>query len=302
MKGKESVRGKGSSNNRLGRRRTVSAYMFLLPFLAAYLIFRFVMLIWGFWISFNSWKITDDMTFVGLDNYKYLIQDSYFISSMGHTLMFVIISTPIFMALSFLIAYLIESRLIKHKGIFRTMIFMPYILPVSIVAIIGRFMFATYTGLINNLINQTIMWLTNPVLVWIAIMLLTYWWTGGYYIVLYIAALQNVPDDLKEAARIDGAGGFQVMWHIVIPYLKPTHYLILFLQMVASFKLYGQAYMLSFGNPNGASRTVIQYIYETAFQKRYMGRGAAAAFILFLIILIFTVPVMRLMNRSSEDQ
>ncbi len=278
------------------------AYFFLLPFLAAYLIFKFVMLVWGFWISFNSWKITDDMTFVGLKNYLYLIQDSYFTSSLWHTLRFVIISTPIFLALSFIIAYLIESRLVTHKGLFRTAIFVPYILPVSIVAIIGRFLFAAYTGLINNLIGQTIMWLTNPILVWVAIMMLTFWWTGGYYIVLYIAGLQNVPDDIKEAARIDGAGGLQIMWHIVIPYLKPTHLLILFLQVVASFKLYGQAYMLSFGNPNGTSRTVIQYIYETAFQKRYMGRAAAAAFVLFVVILIFTVPIMRLMNKSSENR
>lgn len=280
----------------------LSAYAYLLPFLIFYAVFKFAMLIWGFWISFNSWKITDDMTFVGLENYEYIFSDSYFLEAMWHTLRFVLISTPIYMVLSFLIAYLIESRLLRHRSFFRTAIFTPYILPVSIVAIIWRFMFSTYTGLVNSLLNQKITWLTDPVLVWVAIIIVTFWWTGGYFIILYSAGLQNVPEDIKEAALIDGANAFQVLTRVVIPYMKPTHYLILFLQVVASFKLYGQAYMLSFGNPNGASTTVIQYIYEIGFKKQFLGRAAAASFVLFVVVLLFSVPIQKLMNKASEEQ
>jgi multiple sugar transport system permease protein len=282
-------------------RENLAAYAYLLPFLLVYIVFRFAMLTWGFWISFNSWKLTTDMKFVGLGNYLRIFQDSFFTSSLWYTLRFVLISTPIFMILSFLIAYLIESGLNKHRGLFRTVIFAPYILPVSIVAIIWRFMFATYTGLVNSLLGARVMWLSDPILVWVAIMVVTFWWTGGYFIVLYAAGLQNVPDELKEAAKIDGASALQTLAHVVVPFLKPTHLLIMFLQVIASFKLYGQAYLLSFGNPNGTSCTVIQYVYETGFKKGYLGRGAAASFVLFVVILAFSVPIVRLMNKCSES-
>lgn len=281
-------------------KENLAAYAYLLPFLASYIVFRFAMLIWGFVISFSNWKLTTDMSFIGIANYTRIFSDPYFSSSLWYTTRFVLISTPIFMVLSFLIAYLIDTERNRRKGLFRTMIFAPYILPVSIVAIIWRFMFATYTGLINSLLNVKIIWLNDPTLVWVAIIIVTYWWTGGYFIVLYTAGLQNVPGELKEAAQIDGANALQTLVHVIVPFLKPTHLLIMFLQVIASFKLYGQAYLISFGNPNGTSRTIIQYIYETGFKKGYLGRGAAASFILFIVILAFSVPIMRLMNKRNE--
>lgn len=282
-------------------KENATAYLYIMPFLILYIIFKFYTLIEGFIISFHSWKITDTMKWTGISNYLEILKDPYFTDALFYTFRYVVVSTPIYMVCAFFLAYAIESELIQRKGPFRMTVFLPYVLPVSVVVIIWRFMFSTYTGLINSLLGTNIQWLTNSMTVWPSIIIETLWWTVGYSTVLYMAGLQTVPNDMRDAGKIDGAGLVQTIWYLIIPYLKPTHFMILFLQLVASFKLFGQAYLLTYGNPNGTSRTVIQYIYETGFQKFQMGKASAASFVLFAVVLVCSVPVMRLMNRKEEE-
>lgn len=283
-----------------------TAYVFLLPFLIFYILFTFYPLIQGFVISFFNWGITGSKEFIGLENYTGLMRDASYWSSLNHTIWYVVISTPIFMAGSFFLAVLINHKWIKRKALFRSVFFLPNVLAVSIISIIWVSLYQPYNGLINQLLNAVgiegqFAWLSEKNLVWPAIIILTFWWNTGYYMILYLAGLQEIPDDSYEAAQIDGANWWQELRYITFPSLKRIHVLVLFLQVVASFKIFGQVFLTSEGGPGGASRTYIQYIYEMGFQRFLMGKASAAAFILFLIILIVSILQLRLLNKTNDD-
>lgn len=281
------------------------AYLFLLPFALVYGVFNLYPLVQGFLLSFVKWNMAGPKTFVGIENYQLLFADKSFWESLYHTIMYVVVSTPIFMLGAFVFALIVNSRVLKGKTFVRSTLFLPNILAVSITAIIWLNMLAPYTGLINAFmhfigIESEFLWTTDAKLVWPAIILITFWWNTGYYMMLYLAGLQEIPSEQFEAADIDGANWFQQIIYITVPCMKGTHLLVLFLQMVASFKIFGQVYLVTAGGPYGASRTFIQYIYEVGFQKYQVGKASAAAFVLTLIILAVSVFQLKLMNKKED--
>jgi multiple sugar transport system permease protein len=295
-----------NTNNRARRSEAFYAYVFLLPFLLFYLIFTFFPLVQGFVISFYKWGITNDKVFIGLDNYTGLFSDTVYWNSLWNTFRYVLVSTPIFMAGAFFFAVLIDHKLIKGRSLLRGVYFLPNVLSVSIISIVWISLYQPYNGLINKVLNDVgiegqFAWLNDKGLVWPAIIILTFWWNTGYYMILYLAGLQEVPEDRYEAAQIDGANWWQALRYITLPSLKRIHVLVLFLQVVASFKIFGQVFLTSVGGPGGASRTYIQYIYESGFQRFLMGKASAAAFILFLAILLVSILQLKLLKTTNDD-
>lgn len=288
------------------RKEYLAAYFFLFPFLAFYLLFTFYPLIQGFFISFHEWGITSDKIFVGLDNYAGLMQDKMFWESLSNTFWYVAVSTPIFMAGSFIFAVIIDHKHIKGRSMLRGVLFLPNVLAVSITSIIWVSLFQPYSGFINSLMNVIGIhlnpaWLSDQQLVWPSIILLTFWWNTGYYMILYLAGLQEIPSDRYEAAQIDGANWWQSLRYITIPSLKRIHVLVLFLQVVASFKIFGQVFLTTEGGPGGASRTYIQYIYESGFQRFLMGKASAASFVLFAVIIIVSALQLKLLKNANDE-
>lgn len=282
------------------------AYLFLAPFLFFYLWFTFYPLLQGFFISFYEWNLTSDKVFVGLVNYKELLSETNFWKSLMHTFMYVLISTPIYMAGAFILAVIVDHKFLRGRALLRGVFFMPNVLAVSIISIIWVNMYQPYSGPVNGILRMIgfsgdYAWLSERTLVWPAIILLTFWWNTGYYMILYLAGLQEVPEDRYEAAQLDGANWFQTLWYITIPSLKRIHILVLFLQVVASFKIFGQVFLTTEGGPGGASRTYIQFIYENGFQRFLMGKASAAAFVLFVIILIVSVLQLKLLKQTADD-
>lgn len=288
-------------------KENLTAYAFIAAFLILYLVFNFYTLIQGFFVSLNDWRITNDMTFVGIKNYLDILQDSTFLLALCNTIKYVLISTPVYIVGAFLLAYIVESKLIRRKSFFRATFFLPNVLAVSIIAVIWRYMFQPYTGLINSTLHMLGIrgepfWVTQESLVWPSIIIMTFWWNVGYYMILYMAGLQDIPEELYEASDLEGANLWQRLRYIVIPYLKPIHALVLFLQMIASFKIFGQVYLVTNGGPSGASRMLIQYIYETGFSKFDMGTASAAAFVLFIIVFLFSLPMFKALNSGNEER
>ncbi|MFC5447471.1 carbohydrate ABC transporter permease [Paenibacillus aestuarii] len=282
------------------------AYLFLAPFLLFYLWFTFYPLLQGFFISFYEWNLTSDKVFVGLSNYTDLFQESNFWQSLMHTFLYVLISTPIYMAGAFILAVLVDHKFVRGRSFLRGIFFMPNVLAVSIISIIWVNMYQPYSGPVNGILrligfNGNYAWLSEGTLVWPAIILLTFWWNTGYYMILYLAGLQEVPEDRYEAAQLDGANWFQTLWYITIPSLKRIHILVLFLQVVASFKIFGQVFLTTEGGPGGASRTYIQFIYENGFQRFLMGKASAAAFVLFVIILVVSIMQLKLLKQTADE-
>ena len=288
-----------------GGNDTFFGYLFLLPFLGFYLIFNLYPMVQGFIISLYKWNITGVKTFLGPENYRLLGIDPNFWQALLNTLQYVVFSTPVFMAGSLVLALLVDSKLLKGKTFARAVFFLPNILAVSIIAVIWLNMLQPYTGLMNAFlhavgIKQEVFWLSSEKIVWLSIVMVTFWWNTGYYMLLYLAGLQDIPEELYEAASIDGATGIQKIWRITIPSLKRIHLMIMFLQIIASFKIFGQVFLITGGGPGGASRTLLQYVYETGFTTFLLGKASAASFVLLLIILIVSVLQLRIMNRAQE--
>lgn len=294
-----------TSKSRFALRDTFAGYAFLFPFLAIYAVFNLYPMIQGFIISFFKWNITGTKTFIAFDNYIRLFQDPVFWKALTNTLLYVLISTPIFMLGALVLALIVDSKLLMGRTFVRSTFFLPNILAVSITAVIWLNLLQPYTGLLNAGlhaigIEQEVFWLTSETLVWPSIVLVTFWWNTGYYMLIYLAGLQEIPTEQYEAAAIDGATGLQRIIRITVPCLKRTHLLVLFLQAIASFKIFGQVFLITNGGPAGASRTLLQYVYETGFTTFQIGQASAASFVLLLVILSVSIVQLRIMNRQED--
>ncbi|MFC0471773.1 carbohydrate ABC transporter permease [Halalkalibacter kiskunsagensis] len=284
-------------------KKNVHAYVLLLPFLLIYTIFTLFPVAQGFVVSFYDWQILGDKTFVGLKNYIKVFNDPVFYSSMSHTLLFVLLSTPILILVGFILALIVHQP-IRGQVVFRLIFFLPMVLAVSVVASVWKAVLSGYTGLVNFLLGllgmpSEILWLGEPVLAWVSIIVITVWWTAGFNMVLYLAGLQDIPDELYEASKIDGATAWQRLRFITIPMLKGITLLVTFLQIVASFKIFSQVYLVTQGGPAGSTRTIIQYVYEEGFQKYAFGTASAMSYIFFIVLLLCTLIQFKLTNQKS---
>ncbi len=269
------------------------AWLFLLPYLGFYSWFMLYPIFKGFIISLNKWSIGATPEFVGLRNYAVMLRDHYFWEALGHTVLFVFLSTPSLVVVGLAFA-LIANAGLKGTTFLRSAFFLPYILSISVISSIWVFVLRPYTGLMNAILHrlgvvQEIFWLSDTRLAWISILIATVWWTVGFNMVLFLAGLQEVPDDLYEAASIDGANRWHSFRYITLPSLRGVIALIMVLQSIASFKLFGQPWLMTQGGPGTATRTLVQYIYETGFRGNNMGQASAMSYVLFLVMIVFAV-------------
>lgn len=283
----------------------INGYLWLLPFLIPYCFFTLYMLVETGVISFQDYNLMRGGVFNGLDNYDFLFTDNAWWQSLWNTIIFVVFSTPFLMLLPLFFAIMIEGGLLKNREFFRTTFFAPYILPVSIVAYTFYYILTPYQGLLNNTlrlfgiigIDQEIYWLSTLPAAWISIIFETVWWTSGFNLVLYIAGMKDIPPSLYESAEIDGANFIQKARYITIPMLGRVHYSLLFMQLVASFKVFSQAYLLTGGAPGGGTRTYIHYFYDVGFRTSKFGRAAACALVLFVIVMAISVIQTKISNK-----
>jgi multiple sugar transport system permease protein len=269
------------------------AWLFLLPYLIFYLWFMLYPIYKGFIISLHEWAIGVEPEFVGLKNYAVMLKDRHFWEALWHTVYFVILSTPSLVVVGLVLALIVNARL-KGTTFLRSAFFLPHILSISVISSIWVFVLQPYTGLMNAILHklgivQEIFWLSDVHLAWISILIATVWWTVGFNMVLFLAGLQEIPDDLYEAARIDGANAWESFRYITLPSLRGVILLIVVLQSIASFKLFGQPWLMTQGGPGTATRPLVQYIYETGFRANEMGLASAMSYVLFLVMILFAV-------------
>ncbi|KAF2958118.1 hypothetical protein AS159_10380 [Thermotoga sp. Ku-13t] len=287
------------------RRHALLAYLLFAPFCVLLFVFRLIPFVNSIRMIFYKWDILGTPKYIGLGNFTRMMSDKVFWSSLWHTVYFVILTVPPIVVLSFLIALLINSR-ISFKGFLRSAFYLPYTLTISVVCLTWQMLYNPYFGLIGRMMKavglQPINWLADPVWAMPAIVITTVWWTIGFCIVLYLAGLQQIPASYYEAAELDGANGFQRMFYITIPLLKRVHVLVLVTQIIASLQIFGQVYIMTGGGPAGRTRTLMQYVYEQGFRYFRMGYAQAMAFVLFLVMLVFTYLQLRLMMTSAKEE
>ena len=282
---------------------------FILPFFVLYTIFTIWPVIKGAHVSLHKWGLMGKQRFVGFDNYAKLFTDRNFIGALRHTFTFVIITAPLLVIVALLLA-LLANRPTKLKKFLRICYYLPCVLSVSVASFIARYLFAPYRGFINGVLHGlglmapgvVLQWLQDAHLVWVTISSMTVWWTVGFSMMLYLSALQEIQPQLLEAAAIDGAGKPQQLFFITLPLLKPTTWLVILLQVIACFKVFGQIYMITGGGPATSTRPLIQYIYETAFNKNNMGYAAAMSYVLFFILVILSLIQQYIQRRGEREE
>lgn len=286
----------------------ISAMLFILPFFILYSLFTMWPVVMGIYVSLHKWSLMGKQKFIGLENYSKFLTDKNFIGALQNTFQFVIITAPLLIIAALVLALLANRPSRLKKGL-RICYYMPSILSVAVASIIAKYMFAPYRGFINGVLHalnilpaaQELQWLQDKSLVWATISSMTVWWTVGFSMMLYLSALQDISPQVLEAADIDGARKIQRLFYIILPLLKPTTYLVALLQIIACFKVFGQIQLITGGGPASSTRPMIQYIYETAFRKSNMGYAAAMSYVLFFILIIFSL-VQQIMERRGEDK
>ena len=298
----------GSKKGAAGGRRTdLAGYLFVAPFLLAYLAFLIFPVLLGLRMSFyNASLVGSDSQFLGLANYRELFGDPDFWSSLWHTILFTLLSTPPLVILALVFA-LLANRAIPARWFFRLSFFAPWVLPSSVVALIWVWLYQPGFGLINGYLTMLglpeVAWLPDESVAMISVVIATVWWTLGFNFILYLAGLQEIPQDIYDASAVDGAGPFaQIRW-ITIPLLTRTTVLILTLQIFASLNVFDQIYIMntSGGLNYTATRPIIQYIYEQGFTSYRVGFASAMSYVFFLLVLVVGLAQFAVANRRRGD-
>lgn len=285
------------------RERLVS-WVFLAPFLVAFALFLVWPIIHGIILSFTDQSLTGaGGGFVGFDNYAEALGDPVMWQSLWNTVWFTLLSTVPLVAIALLMAALVDRGL-PGQWLWRLSFFMPYLLASTVISQIWVWIFNPQIGAANNILKalglEPLAWLQNPETNMISIVIATVWWTVGFNFLLYLAAMQNIPPQQYEAASLDGAGAWRQFWSITFPQLGPATVLILILQILASLKLFDQAYQMLGGVASDTTRSIVQYIYEAGFVSYRFGYSAAISYVFFALIVIIGVAQALATRRKKE--
>ncbi len=302
------IRAKFTSTSSTGYSKR-APYLFLTPALFMITVFFFFPVVAALFMSFTDFDIyglsdIGFVRFIGLSNYADLLNDPLFWTALKNTFYFVLVGGPLSIAVSLGAALLINSRLVRFKSFFRLMYFVPVVATLVSVAVVWRYIYHPRFGLLNFALDkigiEPIDWLGDPVWAMPAIILLAVWKNFGFNMIIFIAGLQNIPEELYEAARIDGANAVSQFKSITLPMLAPTMLFVGIITMIGYFQLFAEPYVMTQGGPVNSTLSIVLYMYQEGFRWWNMGYSASLAFVLFLIIFIGTLIQLRVQKRGYE--
>jgi multiple sugar transport system permease protein len=290
-------------------RRVPAAAWFLAPALATLVVFFFAPVVAGFLLSltdFDVYAIGDPATlrFTGLRNYRSLAGDPLFWTALGNAVFFVVVGGPLSVALSLGAALLVDARLVRARGFFRTVYFLPVVTTLVAVAVVWRALYHPRVGPIAELLAALglppVDWLGDPRTAMPAIVLMAIWKNFGFNLVIFLAGLQGIPERLYEAARIDGAGALRQLRHVTLPMLAPTFLFVSISTLIGYFQLFAEPYVMTNGGPSNATLSIVLLMFREGFRWWNLGYAAAIAFVLFLVILAASALQLRLRRGALE--
>ncbi|MCC2686219.1 MAG: binding-protein-dependent transport system inner rane component [Paenibacillaceae bacterium] len=286
------------------RTDTIWGYFYLSPVLAWVALFMLFPMLYMIYLSFFEWNfISPVKKFVGLGNYTQLFTDQEFLESVVHTLQFTAASVLLTILFALGIA-LALNRSFRGVGILRTIFYSPVVVSMIAAALVWNSLFDPNFGTINKFLQlfgiQGPGWVSDPDWALWSIIIMTVWKTMGYYAVIYLAALQGIPESYYEAASLDGAGRWRTFTSVTWPMLMPATLLIGVMGVINSFQVFAQVYVMTQGGPVGRTNVIVYYLYERAFQFFQMGYASAIGFVLFLIIFIFTLLQFKFVDRKLD--
>jgi len=278
----------------------MSGYLFVLPYLLLFVAFLLLPLFYGLGLSFTQYEMASAVPpkFVGLANYREAFDDPMFRNALGVTVKFVVLCVPITIGLALLLATGLEQTGERSQKFFRLGLFVPTMITISVAGILWRWFYDSDFGIFNAYLGRKIPWLTDKSMALFSIVIMTVWWTVGAPMVILQAGLKQIPQAYYEAAAIDGAVGWRRFAFITLPLLRPVLLFVIVINVIGAFQIFGQPFIMTRGGPEQSTRVLVMYIYETAFNFYRMGYGSAMSWLLFVIIVVFSLIQFRVLREK----
>lgn len=283
-------------------------YLFILPYLLCFIAFMVLPTIGGFYVSLTNWGGLSAGRYIGLNNYAEALQSDVFWQTSQNTVTFAAMLVPAITILGLLIAVFVNQKFLGF-AFARVCFYSPYVMAVTVTGLIWMWMLEKNAGIVNYYLGQLVPYLYSNQIPWLtsrewampSIVITTVWWLVGFQMVILLAGLQDIPVEMYEAAKIDGANGWQTLTRITLPLLRPSLTFVVIVNVINALRVFGQMFLMTSGGPAGATTTVVYLIYMSGFQSFRFGYSAAISFLLFLAILILTIIQLRVTRAGSAS-
>jgi len=289
--------------------KQLTPYILMLPAVLIMLIFVYLPVAQNFYLSFFRWSSIDPaMKFIDIQNYTRIFSDKIVATGLRNNVLYSVISVVFQVGLSLILAAILEAKIIKPSlsNLFRNTLFMPAVLAITVVGITWQLIYSPNSGLLNqllravNLDSLTHAWLGEETTAIYAIIAVSQWQWVGYDMILFVVAIQAIPEEMYEAASIDGATFWQKFWNITVPMVRETILVLTTITIIGGFKVFDIIWVMTAGGPNNSSQTLGSYLYRVGFRNDEMGYASALATLLFVITLILTIIQLRVGKTGSE--
>lgn len=297
--------------NTLRLKKQLTPYLLMLPAIIIMLIFVYLPVVQNFYFSFFRWSSIDpSMKFIDVQNYVRILSDKIIVVALRNNVLYAVISVIFQVGISLVLAAILEAKMIKSSvsNTFRNILFMPAVLAITVVGITFQLIYSPNSGLLNQVLNAvglqslTQAWLGEETTAIYSIIAVSQWQWVGYDMILFVVAIQAIPEEMYEAASIDGATFWQKFWSITVPMVKETILVLATITVIGGFKVFDIIWVMTAGGPNNSSQTLGSYLYRVGFRNDEMGYASALATLLFFITLVLTVIQLRLGRTGSEVQ
>ena len=304
---KSNVAGRRGRRLNLKQREALTGWLFVSPALIGFGIFTFGAILYSLYLSFTDYDMFGTPEWVGLENYiKAFTNDEYVYQAFGNTFDFAIVLVPVVLVISLFLAILINKKVGRLTKAYRVALFLPSITSTVAVSMVWLWIFNPDMGILNNFLtaigfHNPPMWLSDPEWSKPALIIMRVWQMSGYYMLLFLAGLQTIPETLYEAAEVDGASSWQRFTRITVPMLSNTTFVVVILLIIESFNMFESIFVMTEGGPLGSTSTIMYYIYEQGFMSYNMGYASALAWIFFALILVFTLIQFRFRREQGGE-
>jgi multiple sugar transport system permease protein len=287
------------------RRESLAAALFIGPDLIGLIVFVVLPILFAIYVSFFSWNLIGPMKFIGLANYQRMLSDSEWWLSLGRTLQFAVIYVPILFAVALLLAVGFTKLTGRSSAILRSAYLLPFAVTSVIASTLWMFLYQEKTGYLNAFLNLLGIpdqpFIGSPAQAMVSIAVVVLWINLGYTSMLFFSAIKQVPVTLLEAARLDGASGWQTFWRIIFPLIRPTSIFVVVTSTIAAFQILDLILVMTSGGPANATEVGVLYIYKRSFGRLEMGYGSALSVVMFVILLVISLLQLRFTRRSNLE-
>jgi len=269
-----------------------AGYMLVAFFAVPFFLFNVLPVLFGVYVSFTRWSIVGQPRWEGLANYTRAFNDQWVGVAFKNVLLYGCLIVPSVTVLGLLFALFVNQRY-PLTSLARTLFFAPTVVSATVIGLVWVWLLDTQFGLINHYLSYVgignVPWLTSPSWSLVGVSIASVWWDLGLAFILFLAALQDIPREIVDAARVDGAGRMQRLWHVILPHLRPTISMVVTLQLISTLRIFSQVYVMTNGGPASSSSSPIHYIYNLAIVRNLFGYASAVALLLFALILAVTL-------------